>query len=96
MYLEKWHTVFLTFTTGEYNGDGGDSLEKKGLWTFSIPDKAFLDFETEEGEGTICFHSFILSFVHLFEEYRDPTTLVGAGSKTDQKFLFPWSSFLDR
>lgn len=31
----------LIFNTEEYTGDGSDSLEKKGLHTFSILDETF-------------------------------------------------------
>lgn len=39
-----WKNVIVlpwTFNTEEYTGDGGDSLEKNELYTFSILAKAF-------------------------------------------------------
>lgn len=64
-YLEKCHTILpLTFNTEEYTGDGGDSLQKKGLHTFCILEEAFWNFETDK-EETMCLHS----FVHLFDKY---------------------------
>lgn len=67
MYLGKCHTILpLTVNTKEYTGDGSDSLEKKGLHSFSILDKAFKNFETEEGVGTMCLHSLIHPFIHAF------------------------------
>lgn len=86
----------LTFNTQGYAGGGRDSPEKKGPQSSSILDKALTNFGTEDGEGTMCLHTFIHSCIHLFDKYRGLAALLGAGSKTDQKFLSPWSSFLDR
>lgn len=59
--------VFLSkFNINEYTGDGSDSPERRRLHAFLIPDKAFESLEAGEGEGTMCFHSFVYSFIHAF------------------------------
>lgn len=101
LYLGKCHITLLpwTFNTEEYTDVGSDSQEKKGLHSFSILDKAFYNFENEEGVRTMCLHSFIYLFIHALIYLTNIETLLqllGAGSKTDPEFLSPRSSFLDR
>lgn len=75
MYLGKCHTTLLplTFNTEEYTDAGSDSLAKQGLHSFSILDRAFYNFENEEGVRTMCLYSFIYLFIHscihLFDKY---------------------------
>lgn len=78
LYLGKCHTTLLplTFNAEEYTDVGSDSLEKKGLHSFSILDKAFYNFENEEGVRTMCLHSFIYSFIHAFIYLTNIETLI--------------------